>query len=201
MVIKMIYFQNLPKLIVRDKQTSQIVTNLLARVNLISDLLENPLIFYSYDIQESDTPEIIAHKYYGSVDRFWMVLFSNEMLDPQWYWPLTSKVFDSYMNSKYTPNELDQINHYEKTITNTILPEGTSSSKTINISEEEFNSLVETSKTYSTTTGDVNITITKRAVDNYTYEYDLNESKRKIKLLNKSYATRLENEFIKLMNP
>ena len=201
MVIKMIYFQNLPKLIVRDKQTSQIVTNLLARVNLISDLLENPLIFYSYDIQESDTPEIIAHKYYGSVDRFWMVLFSNEMLDPQWDWPLTSKVFDSYMNSKYTPNELDQINHYEKTITNTILPEGTSSSKTINISEEEFNSLVETSKTYSTTTGDVNITITKRAVDNYTYEYDLNESKRKIKLLNKSYATRLENEFIKLMNP
>lgn len=195
------YFQTLPKLIVRDKQTSQITTNILTRVNIISTLLENPLIFYSYDIQDSDTPEIIAHKYYGSVDRFWMVLFSNEMLDPQWDWPLTNKVFDSYMNAKYTPTEQEALHHYEKTVTNTTLPEGIITSETFTISEEEYDSLVESSETYSTITGDVNITISKNVVNNYTYEYNLNESKRKIKLLNKSYATRLETEFTKLMNP
>jgi hypothetical protein len=195
------YFQNLPKLIIREKQTSQIITDLLARVNIITTLLQDPLIFYSYDIKDSDTPEIIAHKYYGSVDRFWMVLISNEILDPQWDWPLTNKVFNSYINSKYTPAEITEINHYEKTITNTIIPEGTISSKTIVISEDEYNSLVESSETYSTITGDVNITITKNIVDNYTYELNLNESKRRIKLLNKSYATKLENEFNKLMNP
>jgi hypothetical protein len=195
------YFQTLPKLIVRDKQTSQIVTNLLARVNIISTLLQDPLIFYSYDIKDSDTPEIIAHKYYGSVDRFWMVLISNEMLDPQWDWPLTNRVFDSYINEKYTPAELDEIHHYEKTITNRTILEGTISSKTITISKDEYDSLVESSKTYSTVTGDVNITISKKIVDIYTYELNLNESKRKIKLLNKSYASRLETEFNKLMNP
>jgi hypothetical protein len=195
------YFQTLPKLVIRDKQTSQITTNILARVNLISTLLQDPLIFYSYDIKDSDTPEIIAHKYYGSVERFWMVLFSNEILDPQWDWPMTNKVFDSYVNQKYTPIELSEVNHYEKIITNTSLPEGIISSKIINISEDEYNSLDESSRTYSTITGDVNITTTKRVVDNYTYELNLNESKRRIKLINKSYATRLETEFNKLMNP
>jgi hypothetical protein len=195
------YFQTLPKLIVRDKQTSQIVTNLLARVNIISTLLENPLIFYEYDIQDSDTPEIIAHKYYGSMDRFWMVLFSNEMLDPQWDWPMTSRVFDSYINAKYTPAEQEALHHYQKTVTNTTLPEGIITSETFTISEDDYNDLVESSRTYSTITGNVNIKISKNIVDNYTYELNLNESKRKIKLLNKSYASRLETEFNKLMNP
>lgn len=194
------YFQNLPKLIVRDKQSLQIATNLLARVNVISSLLENPLIYYTYDIQDSDTPEIIAHKYYGNVNRFWMVLFANQMLDPQWDWPMTNAVFDSYVNSKYTIQELSQTHHFEKIITNTTIPEGSVSSQTITISEDDYNDLLESSKIYSTVTGNVNIRISKNVVDNYTYEYDLNESKRNIKLMNKTYASKLEVEFNKLMN-
>jgi hypothetical protein len=200
MVIKMNYFQTLPKLIVRDKQTSQIVTNLLTRVNIISTLLQDPLIFYAYDIQDSDTPEIIAHKYYGDVNRFWMVLFANQILDPQWDWPLTGPVFDSYVNGKYTIQELSLPHHYEKIITNTTIPDGSVSLETITISEEDYNDLLESSKTYSTVTGNVNIQISKNAVDNYTYELNLNESKRKIKLINKTYASKLEVEFNKLMN-
>ena len=42
--------------------------------------------------------------------------------------------------------------------------------------------------------------ITRNAVDNFTYEYDLNESKRNIRLLNKTYCDKLEIEFRKLMN-
>jgi hypothetical protein len=194
------YFQTLPKLIVRDKQSIQVVTNLLARVNIISSLVEDPLIYYAYDIKDSDTPEIIAHKYYGNVNRFWMVLFSNQILDPQWDWPLTNRVFDFYINEKYTIQELSLTHHYEKIVTNTTIPDGSVSSETITISEEDYNDLLESSITYSTVTGKVNIQISKRAVDNYTYELNLNESKRKIKLLNKSYATKLEVEFNKLMN-
>jgi len=194
------YFQTLPKLAVKDKQSIQIATNLLARVSIVSSLMEDPLIYYTYDIQESDTPEIIAHKYYGDVNRFWMVLFANQMLDPQWDWPLPNKVFDSYINQKYTIVEQSQIHHYEKIITNTTIPDGSVSTEIITISEEDYNNLFETSRTYSTITGNVNITVTKNVVDNYTYEYDLNESKRNIKLLNKTYADRLETEFNKLMN-
>ena len=194
------YFQTLPKLLVKDKQSIQSVTNLLARVNIISSLMEDPLIYYTYDIQDSDTPEIIAHKYYGSVNRFWMVLFANQMLDPQWDWPMNNVVFDSYINQKYSIVEQSQIHHYEKIITNTTIPDGSVSTETITISEEDYNNLFETSRTYSTITGNVNITVTKNVVDNYTYEYDLNESKRNIKLLNKTYADKLETEFNKLMN-
>ena len=194
------YFQTLPKLLVKDKQSIQIVTNLLARVNIISSLMEDPLIYYSYDIQDSDTPEIIAHKYYGSMSSFWMVLFANQMLDPQWDWPLTGAVFDSYVNGKYTLQQLSLPHHYEKIITNITIPDGSVSSKTITISEEDYNNLSESSNTYSTVTGNVNISISKNVVDNYTYELDLNESKRNIKILNKIYVDKLEVEFNKLMN-
>lgn len=194
------YFQTLPKLLVKDKQSIQVATNLLARVNIISSLIEDPLIYYSYDIQDSDTPEIIAHKYYGSMSRFWMVLFANQILDPQWDWPLTGAVFDSYVNGKYTLQQLSLPHHYEKIITNTTIPDGSVSSKTITMSEEEYNNLSESSNTYSTVTGNVNISISKNVVDNYTYELDLNQSKRNIKILNKIYVDKLEVEFNKLMN-
>ena len=198
--IKMNYFQTLPKLVVKEKQSAQIITNLLARVNIISDLFQDPLLFYTYDIKDSDTPEIIAHKYYGDVNRFWMVLFSNEIVDPQWDWPMSTKVFDSYINDKYSPIELTQVHHYEKIITTTNLQNNMVKKEVITISEDDYNSLLETSKNYTTITGDVNIQISKNVVDNYTYEYDLNESKRTIKLINKVYATRIETEFNKLMN-
>lgn len=59
------YFDTLPKIIVEDNRgVSSIVTNLLARCSVIPNILKNPMVFYRYDIQEDDTPEIVAHKYY-----------------------------------------------------------------------------------------------------------------------------------------
>jgi hypothetical protein len=58
-------------------------------------------LYYTYDIQEGDTPEIIAHKYYGDSYRYWIVLFANELLDPQWDWPMTYKMFEQYLADKY----------------------------------------------------------------------------------------------------
>jgi len=45
----------------------------------------------------------------------------------------------------------------------------------------------------------ISFEITKKIVSNYEYEYELNESKRKIKILNKEYAAQFEKEFVNLM--
>ena len=111
------YFETLPKIIVTQDNVSKIYTNLLARANIIQSLLTNPLVFYRYDIQESDIPEIIAHKYYGDINRFWLVLFANQISDPQWDWPLTNTVFNQYLMDKYTEEQLGEAHHYEKIIT------------------------------------------------------------------------------------
>jgi hypothetical protein len=198
-VIKMNYFKTLPKIIFRGTQSSQLVTNLLARVNIVSSLITNPLLFYSYDIQEGDTPEIIAHKYYEDMERFWIVLLANQLFDAQWDWPLSNLVFNQYLNQKYSPEQLTDINYYEKIITTTDVNSRTTTTQNIIIDEDTYNNLAESTNTYKTITGDVVVKISRNAVDNFTYEYNLNESKRNIKILNKTYADRIEVEFRKLM--
>ena len=102
------YFSILPKIIKTDaKGNSILMTNLMARASVIPSLLNNPALFYKYDIQDGDTPEIVAHKYYGDVYRYWVVLFSNQILDPQWQWPLNSNEFASYLTAKYDPTYVD----------------------------------------------------------------------------------------------
>jgi hypothetical protein len=195
------YFNTLPKISYVDKNgVSTYYTNLLSRASLIPSTLTNVLSFYEYSIQDEDTPEIIAHKYYGSVDRFWMVLYANQINDPQWDWPLSGRKFEKYVKAKYG-NTLDDLHHYEMVITKSI--EGSLSETTTEkhvISEEDYNALVpQETHTYTLPEEVVTITTTKQEVSNYEYEILENEKKRNIKLLNKDYATQLEKEFMKLM--
>ena len=199
-VTKMQYFDTLPKIIYTDENgTSSIRTNLLARVNILPSILKDPVLYYQYDIQESDTPEIIAHKYYGDSYRYWIVLFANQLLDPQWDWPMTGQVFNDYVNKKY-PNEnvYTTIHHYEKVITQTNMDTITTSN--IEIDEAIYNSLVPSSHTYTLPTGTVTVNIDKKTVSVYEYESGLNESKRTINILNSKYVDQLESQFKKLLN-
>jgi len=204
------YFNSLPKIIYRDKNNiSTIYTNLISRANIIPNILRNVLSYYQYDIKDDDTPEIIAHKYYGDINRFWIVLYSNQILDPQWDWPLSSNKFNNYVESKLG-NTKDDLHHYEKVITTTNQTSGTDNDITTTIekyeiSTEDYTTLSQTltngSRTYTYSLPNENITllIEARGVTNFDYEYDLNESKRSIQLLNKDYAAQLEEEFMTLM--
>ena len=100
----MLYFDTLPKIITTDyKGNALTLTNLMARSEIIPSLFNDPLLFYSYDTQEGDKPEIIANKYYGDSYRYWLVCFANQILDPQWDFALDSQVFNSYIAAKYEP--------------------------------------------------------------------------------------------------
>ena len=121
------YFNSLPTISVTTKgNKTQTYKNLMTRLSMIPSVLTNPINFYTYDIQEGDTPEIIAHKYYNDMYRYWIILFANEILDPQWSWPLNSQQFESYIKDKYGYNEItghwttnpySTIHHYTKKIT------------------------------------------------------------------------------------
>lgn len=195
------YFATLPKIVYRDKdRTSKVYTNLMARANIVPSMLNNPLVFYTYDLQDEDTPEIVAHKYYGDVYRYWIVLYCNQIRDPQWDWPLSSNDFQKYITDKYTEiNPYSTAHHYLKIITQYDASTLTTTVNTVTIDLSTYNSLVESTNTYTLPTGQVTIAITKKAVSYYEYELELNESKRNIKILNKLYADKLEREFEKLM--
>ena len=203
------YFDTLPKIIhTNDNGVSTIMTNLMARVSILPEVLKNPMVYYKYDVQDGDTPEIVAHKYYDDPYRYWIVLFANKMLDPQWDWPLNSLQFNEYVNDKYG-NTLSNLHHYEKVITKTT--RGTDEDQTVTekftISDEEFLGLlyshpfgIDPVRTFPLSTGVVDITIQPTPITNYEYEMNLNESKRNINILNSKYVDQLEKEFQDLMS-
>jgi hypothetical protein len=197
------YFNTLPKILSTNYNGGTIVlTNLMARASMVSETLKNPLLYYTYDIQDGDTPEIIAHKYYDDSYRYWIVLFSNQILDPQWEWPLSGDNFNRYIVDKYKDSPFDvysQPHHFEQTLTQTDLTTNITTQNTYRVDQGVFTFIPQTN-TYTLPTGVVSVTRTGRAVTYYTYELELNESKRNIKLLNKDYVNEFETELKKLMS-
>ncbi len=196
------YFDTLPKIIYIDSTgNSKVMTNLLARSSVIPQLLKDPLLYYTYDIQEGDTPEIIAHKYYGDSYRYWIVLFTNQLLDPQWDWPMNYATFEQYLADEYSSiNIYSEIEYYEKIITQYDVNSQTTYIKKVRIDENTYNSLpVTQTETYTLPTGPVSVTTERNAVSIYDYELNLNESKRNIRILNANYVDLMETQFKKLM--
>lgn len=208
----MFYFNTLPKVITPDQNgTPILMTNLLARAKLIDELKDNTMLFYSYIIKDGDTPEIIADKYYGDSYKYWIVLYSNNLLDPIWSWPMEYNQLMAYLDSKYaaeaeaanlTPFEYMQLTvySYEKIIETT--DKATEAVTTIyqKITENEYNSLTSTTTTYIPDgVNDAILKISKRIVSIYDYEFELNERKRQIKIMNIAYVPDMENRFIELM--
>lgn len=194
----MLYFENLPLISYPDGRGNNIyMKDLTTRVYIVSQLIKSPLSYYEYTLKEKDTPEIVAEKYYGSADDYWLVMVSNLLSDPQWDWPLSQYNLNKYIINKYGSIEnSNQIHHYEKTITYTD-PLTTEKQETITeIGKEEYDNLIEFSRDCVLPSGKTVIySISKSFVTNYTYEEELNVSKQTINLININVANELKLQF------
>jgi len=209
----MLYFNTLPKILTPDESGNPILlTNILTRAKLLEELQNNPMLFYTYDIQDSDTPEIIASKYYNDPNRFWLITYSNQILDPVWDWPLPYQQFLEYIESKYAAEaeaaEETPLNYttttvraYQKIVNTT---DNTTQKTTENITTidyETYQALLPSTNTYTLPGGATcTIAITKNALTIYDYEFNLNEAKRNIKILNENYAGQMEQTFAEVMS-
>jgi hypothetical protein len=195
------------------------VTNIIARFGFEAELKENSAAFYPYQIKDSDTPEIIASKYYGNPERHWMVLLFNDIIDPQYDWPLPYSNFIQYVSNKYTANgaadnpvmtglawaqSRAHPHSFYKIITRTQQSSSINSrvvTETIQIDEATFTALPVTTATYTLNSGTrITENITKDVKTYYDYEEDLNEAKRNIKLLKKDFALTVDKEFRKVIS-
>jgi hypothetical protein len=172
-------------------------------VQIIPSIINNPLLYYTYDLKDGDTPEIVAEKYYGDPYQYWVVLYTNQMLDPQWDWPLNNLNFQNYINDKYTNQGIDPyatVQAYLKTITQENTTYNTTIMNTVEISETEYNAGTPSSATLIVGPDTVNFSITYSTLSYFQYEYNANEAKRTIKLLNKDYLNQIQKEFVNLMS-
>lgn len=190
------------------------VTNIIARFGFEQQLKQNSLAFYPYQIQDSDTPEIIADKYYDNSERHWIVLLFNDIIDPQFDWPLNQNAIINYIDKKYTANGAanttvqtgiawalseNNVQSYFKVITTTG-NDGTISTQKIQVDANAYANISSTTTSYTTQANEtVVIAITKETRSYYTYEIDENEKKREIKLLKSEFVPAVEKEFKRII--
>lgn len=94
------------------------VTNIFFRFSVLRDVVNNISAYEEYTIKEDETPEILASKYYGDPEAYWLILYANDIYDPQYDWPLNQKNFTNYIETKYgsVANSQAQMHHYEKVV-------------------------------------------------------------------------------------
>lgn len=106
------YFDRLPTTFytLDDKKTVQVVRNILLRIAISEDIKTNLSLFDEYDVQDGETPEIVADRFYGNPLYHWLVLHYNDILDPRFDWPLSTRNLIKYCQSKYT--NINAAHHY-----------------------------------------------------------------------------------------
>lgn len=160
------------------------LTNLTVRFKLQEVIQNRASIFYDYSIKESDRPDTIAHRYYNDDTLGWIILLTNQIIDPFYDWPLNSGDFDNYIIGKYgsVNSALNTTHHYEKIIrSGSIHTDGSIIKEfAVEVDETTYNTLNENQR---------------RTRSNYEYEEELNEARREIKILDKSFVPSLLGQF------
>jgi hypothetical protein len=209
------YFNYFPKTFYTSNNVSSgidTVTNIIARFGFEKKLKENSSAFYKYSIKDSDTPEIIAGKFYDNVERHWIVLLFNDIIDPQYDWPLDSRTLIKYINTKYSANQYadtantsvtgiswaqntSHVKSYFKNITRTST-DGTDIVEKITVDANTYANIAATSIAYTlNNSSSITETISKTTQTYYDYEVELNEAKREINLLQSEFVPEIEKEF------
>jgi hypothetical protein len=222
----MLYFENFPNLYYTfDSERTQFYTlkNIFTRVNMISSVLQNSLVYYQYAYKDSDTLENLAYKYYGDPLRHWIIIFANLIIDPYFDLPLKQDDFANNVILAYgsEANAQSQLAFYQQNTTITTTYQGQTNTQSY------LASITTTPFTYSFSTGEVIpaslpalgdtittyegeatapdgstvlTTTTLTAISIYDNLAAINEAKRNIVLVDASYAAQIEASFQSLLS-
>ena len=159
------------------------LTNVLRRFIVRSEVTERSDVFYEYDVQEGDRPDIIAEKYYGDADLAWLVLHFNTVIDPIFDFPLFGKDFEQYIKGKYgsIPEAQSTVHEYRQILNEALVKyDGTKiPERYVVVDLTTYNTLPTTSR---------------RTIYKYDWELEENEKKRKIKILDRRYLDKVRDE-------
>ena len=169
------------------------VTNIIARFGFESTLKNN------------DNPE-----------RHWIVLLFNDIMDPQFDWPLQYQPFIDYVNTKYSANNyadtantgvtglawsmnVNNVQAYYKIVTRTNFDDISIVEK-LEVDANTYANVGASTTTYTLQDGStITQKVTKETKTYYDYEQELNEEKREIKLIKPEFVPQIEKEFKKVI--
>ena len=160
--------------------------NTMVRAKLKNMVVDDVVRYFGYSIPEAERPDITSYKIYGDVKFTWLIFLINDIHDPIYDWPLGSREFVTFIQSKYGSITFAKNNthHYEQIIRDRIEATGTTDAipqAKIEVDLTTYNALG---------SGE------KEVVYSYNYEVDRNEAKRDIKLISADYVSSIFSEHV-----
>lgn len=206
------YLDLFPKVLYKqstDKYGSyDTVTDLTFRLAIIKDVLVNFSAYYTYTVKDGETPEILADRFYGNPQAHWIILYANNIYDPQYDWPLGYEAFNKYIIGKYGSIETAQItwHHYEKVIVRENLTDNVTTETRFIINDAGLTATdlpydtyasLETGYSATNIVGGKTVieTVSRDRISNYDWEEQQNEAKRFIKVIKKEFYPLINKEF------
>lgn len=192
--------------------------NLSVRLDLLDKVKNDLSSFQPYYVKENETPEIVSYNFYDTVDFHWCIMIVNNMVNLYTDWPKPTKVLDKVLLEKYRK----QISQHDSEVvlsdisTNELIYFTGSPSNNYQDSDGKYGVIYrphhfeDTDKNiYSVDTptseaknafGRLIIRPILTPVSHYSYEFDLNESKRNIVIPSSTLVRQMEIELKKLLN-
>ena len=191
------YFKRLPDLdypsLSNDRNSAydyQVVKNIFKRAIIRDDVFDEATAFTKYSVQGDERPDQVAFNFYNDSNYDWVVLTTNNIIHVRDEWPMSNNDFLTYVNSKYTTEQLSNIHHYETKIIRDsrgrlIQPKG-----------------LTVPSGHSITFLDNGVLRTESQLTSFTFfehETNLNDKKRDINILKPEYLTIFLEDFEEIM--
>lgn len=207
------FFNYFPKTIYNQGDSSSLdsVTNLTINFSFDKNILDNSVLYYEYDVQDGETPEIVAHKVYGSSEKHWLVLKMNDVYDVKNDWVLDYTSLVESINLKYSNVAISfgqtgiqwakaNTHSYYLIETRTLTERGEKTVDEIQIDANTYSNVSVSSNNYILPDSNpITVSINKKSKTYYEYELEENEKKRSIKILKSEYIAPIETEFREIM--
>ena len=114
------YFRQLPILdypsLTNDRTSAydyQKVKNIFKRAIIRDDIFDEATAFAKYSVQGDERPDQVAYRIYNDSTLDWVILTTNNIVHVRDEWPMGNQDFLTYLNEKYTTEQLSNIHHYE----------------------------------------------------------------------------------------
>ena len=176
------YFSKFPLMVYDIKGNSNytLLPDILRRVKLRAGLASSRFVFDKYNVKEGEKPEDVAFKYYGDPEYHWVIMMVNNITDRYYGWPLNFAQFAEFLTDKYGAGNEDAVHHYEVT---------QDSGRTSGQGPNDYSHKVEVNSD----------TDNASSISNREYEERIQDTKRQIQLLNKSFLGDFIAEFDRLI--
>jgi hypothetical protein len=171
------FFNKFDKVTYGGKEATNIINSILVKYHPATNTTQ----FLYHTVKDGETPEVLAHKYYGNPYFHWIIILMNNIVDPNYDWPLDPQKFNAMMTNRYGSGNEDKVHHFTD-------QNGKRLDEVAALDAQEYFDI------------NGNYPVNVLPVSNREYEIEKNDEKREIKILRSRYLNEFVNQFEDLMS-